>query len=151
MIDLHMHLNGSLPAEFVIKLAKKHKVDLPTYDKEELKRLISVPLDCDSLNEYLKCTKIPRLVTQTKEGITDAVSMLLDSLVRTVSVHLLSKTAPSSIPKSIPAKTPSANATVRNSTITENSANTPSPPSCTLQDSTANLKCSMTAKADIPA
>jgi len=80
MIDLHMHLNGSLSAEIVIALAKKHGVELPTYDAEELKKLISVPLDCDSLNEYLKCTKIPRLVTQTKEGICDAVFMLLEEL-----------------------------------------------------------------------
>lgn len=80
MIDLHMHLNGSLSAEIVIALAKKHGVEIPTYDAEELKKLISVPIDCDSLNEYLKCTKIPRLVTQTKEGICDAVSMLLEEL-----------------------------------------------------------------------
>lgn len=80
MIDLHMHLNGSLSAEIVIALAKKHNVELPTYDAEQLKKLISVPLDCDSLNEYLKCTKIPRLVTQTKDGISDAVFMLLEEL-----------------------------------------------------------------------
>lgn len=80
MIDLHMHLNGSLSAEIVIALAKKHGVELPTYDAEELKKLISVPIDCDSLNEYLKCTKIPRLVTQTKEGLCDAVFMLLEEL-----------------------------------------------------------------------
>lgn len=80
MVDLHMHLNGSLSAEIVIALAKKHNVELPTYDAEQLKKLISVPLDCDSLNEYLKCTKIPRLVTQTKDGISDAVFMLLEEL-----------------------------------------------------------------------
>lgn len=80
MIDLHMHLNGSLSAEIVIALAKKHGIELPTYDAEELKKLISVPIDCDSLNEYLKCTKIPRLVTQTKKGICDAVFMLLEEL-----------------------------------------------------------------------
>lgn len=80
MIDLHMHLNGSLSAEIVIALAKKYGVEIPTYDAEELKKLISVPIDCDSLNEYLKCTKIPRLVTQTKEGLCDAVSMLLEEL-----------------------------------------------------------------------
>ena len=80
MIDLHMHLNGSLSAEIVISLAKKYNIELPTYDVEELKQMISVPINCDSLNEYLKCTKIPRLVTQTKESITDAVSMLLNEL-----------------------------------------------------------------------
>ena len=80
MIDLHMHLNGSLPAGIVIKLAKKHGVELPTYDEEELKKKISVPIDCESLNDYLQCTKIPRLVTQTRDGIKDAVFMLLEDL-----------------------------------------------------------------------
>ena len=94
MIDLHMHLNGSLSAEIVIKLAKKHKIDLPTYDEEELKKLISVPLDCDSLNEYLKCTKLPRLVTQTKEGITDAVFMLLDELKKQGLIYAEIRFAP---------------------------------------------------------
>ena len=42
MIDLHMHLNGSLPAGIVIKLAKKHGVELPTYDEEELKKKIQL-------------------------------------------------------------------------------------------------------------
>ena len=94
MIDLHMHLNGSLSASIVIKLAKKHGVSLPTYDEEELKKLISVPLDCDSLNEYLKCTKIPRLVTQTKEGICDAVSMLLDELKKQGLIYAEIRFAP---------------------------------------------------------
>ena len=80
MIDLHMHLNGSLPAGIVIKLAKKHGVELPTYDEEELKKKIRVPIDCESLNDYLQCTKIPRLVTQTRDGIKDAVFMLLEDL-----------------------------------------------------------------------
>ena len=80
MIDLHMHLNGSLSAEIIISLAKKYNINLPTYDCEELKKMISVPLDCDSLNTYLKCTQLPRLVTQTKASITDAVTMLLEEL-----------------------------------------------------------------------
>lgn len=94
MIDLHMHLNGSLPAKIVIDLAKKHRIELPTYDVEELKKLISVPINCDGLNEYLKCTKIPRLVTQTRDGITDAVTMLLDDLKKQGFIYAEIRFAP---------------------------------------------------------
>jgi len=94
MIDLHMHLNGSLPAETVIQVAKECNIELPTYDSEELKRLISVPLDCQSLNDYLKCTKIPRLVTQTKEGLQRSLYLLLEDLKRQGLIYAEIRFAP---------------------------------------------------------
>ena len=75
-----MHLNGSLPAKTIIFLAKKYNIKLPTFNEKSLTQLISVPLDCDNLNDYLKCTKIPRMVTQSKESIKEAISLLLNDL-----------------------------------------------------------------------
>jgi adenosine deaminase len=40
MIDLHLHLDGSLSAETIIKLAKQQGVELPTYNAKELEKKI---------------------------------------------------------------------------------------------------------------
>ena len=59
MIDLHLHLDGSLTPEIVTKLAKIQCIALPSYDNEELRKLLCVPKDCGSLNDYLKCFDLP--------------------------------------------------------------------------------------------
>lgn len=73
MIDLHLHLDGSLSAADIIKTAKKYDIKLPTYDEKELEGLISVDMDCKSLNDYLKCFDIPLLVLQKEETIKELV------------------------------------------------------------------------------
>lgn len=52
MIDLHLHLDGSLTPDQVIALAKLQGVPLPTEDRTQLEALLSVPTDCQSLNDY---------------------------------------------------------------------------------------------------
>ena len=53
MIDLHLHLDGSLSVEIVKKLAEMQNMILPVYESAELKKLLCVPKDCESLNDYL--------------------------------------------------------------------------------------------------
>ena len=62
MIDLHLHLGGSMPPELVLKFAKEQNIKLPTFDLEELKTALSVPQTCESLNDYLNCFIIPHLL-----------------------------------------------------------------------------------------
>lgn len=76
MIDLHLHLDGSLTPEVVRKLAALQKVPLPTDDLTELESQLSVPADCGSLNDYLRCFDLPVAVLQSSEALTLAVEDL---------------------------------------------------------------------------
>ncbi len=77
MIDLHLHLDGSLTPDQVIALAKLQGVPLPTEDRTQLEALLSVPTDCQSLNDYLRCFDLPVSVLQSGEGISLAVEGLV--------------------------------------------------------------------------
>ncbi len=71
-IDLHLHLDGSLPAETILKLARKDDVELPSDTVEGIKPYLTVDIDCESLNEYLRCFDLPLAVLQTAENLRTA-------------------------------------------------------------------------------
>ncbi|MCQ2604530.1 MAG: adenosine deaminase [Spirochaetia bacterium] len=79
LIDLHLHLDGSISIESARVLAKMAKVDIPASDRE-LKTLMSAPADCRNLNEYLRCFDFPLLLLQTRETISESVFRLLEEL-----------------------------------------------------------------------
>ncbi len=68
-IDLHLHLDGSLPAETILKLAGKDRIELPSDTAEGLRPYLTARIDCESLNEYLKCFELPLAVLQTAENL----------------------------------------------------------------------------------
>ncbi|URT72744.1 adenosine deaminase [Cytobacillus firmus] len=68
-IELHCHLDGSVRPETIIDIAKSEGISLPSFDKEEIKEELIAPLDCESLDGYLKRFCIPNLVMQSKENI----------------------------------------------------------------------------------
>lgn len=76
MIDLHLHLDGSLSPRLVLELAKEQGISLPSSDLEETARLLSVPNTCESLNEYLRCFEIPTQVLQSEEALFQAAREL---------------------------------------------------------------------------
>ena len=45
LIDLHLHLDGSLSPEWIFEWAEKQNINLPVNDIESLLRLISAPKD----------------------------------------------------------------------------------------------------------
>lgn len=69
--DLHLHLDGALPAEVMIRLAKKYGVNLPTYDLEEFKKLYNFKNAPPS--KGLELFAWPIAVTRTSEGLEEAV------------------------------------------------------------------------------
>ncbi len=78
MIDLHIHLDGSLSRDEVIKLAEMSGLDI-----EEAKRApLSIDSSCASLNEYIECCVYPTKVMQTKETLEEAVYMLSSRLAK---------------------------------------------------------------------
>nr|CAG4715040.1 unnamed protein product [Naegleria fowleri] len=68
--ELHRHLDGSVRVETIIELAKEQGVQLPTFDVEELRKLVSVSNDCASLVEYLRGFDISLSVMQKRYSIT---------------------------------------------------------------------------------
>ncbi len=80
MIDLHLHLDGSLTAENVLQLSANSGVRLPTRDVAVLAKLLACPLECKSLNDYLKCFELPLQVLQTADNLRLALRMLHHSL-----------------------------------------------------------------------
>jgi len=76
MIHLHCHLDGSITVEIAKKLAQLQKIELPAKTDSELLKKLSVPSDCQSLNDFLECFGLPLRLLQTKEGITEAVRLV---------------------------------------------------------------------------
>lgn len=79
-VDLHLHLDGSLPLKTILSLADKQKIPLPTYDPIALCSYVSVPPNCSNLNEYLRCFKLPLQLLQTPEALFQAVYDLCEEL-----------------------------------------------------------------------
>ena len=78
IIDLHLHLDGSMSLECARSLAKKRGIALPD-DKELLSRL-RVSDDCRDLNEYLERFDLPLSLLQTAEAISESVERLCNEL-----------------------------------------------------------------------
>ena len=76
-VDLHLHMDGSLPLSIIPRLAEMSGVTLPDKPLEEV---FSVPADCRSLVDYLKCFDMPGKLLQTKECISYACEQLLREL-----------------------------------------------------------------------
>ena len=53
LIDLHLHLDGSLSLNSVKKLAEIQSIAIPK-DDEALKEMLQVSEGCRDLNEYLE-------------------------------------------------------------------------------------------------
>jgi adenosine deaminase len=78
IIDLHLHLDGSMSLECARSLAKKQGIALPD-DKELLSRL-RVSDDCRDLNEYLERFDLPLSLLQTADAISESVERLCNEL-----------------------------------------------------------------------
>ncbi len=77
-IDLHCHLDGSLDVGFV------HGCVNQTAPKtmEEVVQQLQVPMDCESLADYLKCFDLPCACMQTGEHIEQGAYAFVQSLAQ---------------------------------------------------------------------
>ena len=78
LIDLHLHLDGSLSVKSVKELAALQNIAIPE-DAELLKQL-RVNDDCKDLTEYLEKFAFPGMLLQTKEAIALSVYNLQEEL-----------------------------------------------------------------------
>ncbi|KAA3611317.1 MAG: adenosine deaminase [Calditrichaeota bacterium] len=70
--DLHCHLDGSMRMDTILELAQKQNVELPTTNKDDLKKILMPGFNCKSLVEYLKPFDITLSVLQELEAIERA-------------------------------------------------------------------------------
>ena len=80
IVDLHLHLDGSLSAKAILEVARKEGIKLPSDNEAELNKYLMVPQDCKSLNEYLERFSLPNLVLQSKQGLEICTLDLLKRL-----------------------------------------------------------------------
>ena len=80
MIDLHLHLDGSLTPEDILALAELSGVTLPHQTEDALRPLLEVAPGCRNLGEYLEKFDLPLQVLQTEEAIAFSVYLLLRRL-----------------------------------------------------------------------
>lgn len=78
MIDLHLHLDGSLSPELVRRLARLQGIQLP----KKWEGLLRAPVPCGSLEQYLQRFALPLSLLQTEESLAASVEDLLARLDR---------------------------------------------------------------------
>lgn len=79
LVDLHLHLDGSLSLETVKELMCMQGIKNENTDEELLKRL-QVSHECKDLNEYLEKFEYPLTLLQTGEALSFAVYKLMEEL-----------------------------------------------------------------------
>lgn len=82
MIDLHLHLDGSLPPALLLRLAKEEGVRLPAQSEQELVPFLTAPKTCGSLNEYLEKFSLPVSCMQSETTLAEAAKGLVQELVQ---------------------------------------------------------------------
>lgn len=80
LIDLHLHIDGSIPIKTIIKCAKIENIDLPSYNENELIKYLSVQGKCENLNKYLSYFDFPNRVMQSSTTLTLCTKELVESL-----------------------------------------------------------------------
>lgn len=68
--ELHCHLDGFCRPETIMELAKEQGINLEVSGIDELKSLMTAPMDCPDLVTYLKCFDITLKVMQEPYAIT---------------------------------------------------------------------------------
>ncbi len=80
MIDLHLHLDGSLNPKNIPTMAKMAGVDLSDTDESTIRAKMMVEPDCRNLGEYLEKFDLPLQLLQTSGCIEYAVYELIRDL-----------------------------------------------------------------------
>ena len=93
LIDLHLHLDGSLSVKTVKELAALQNIEIPE-DEAELLKLLRINDDCKDLTEYLEKFAFPGKLLQTKEAIAISVYNLQEELKEQGLIHAEIRFAP---------------------------------------------------------
>ena len=79
LVDLHLHLDGSLTPDDIVHMAAMEGVEVPN-NLNELRENLTCPVHCESLNSYLKCFRLAGSVMQSHETMAYAMESLVKRL-----------------------------------------------------------------------
>lgn len=79
-IELHLHLDGSIPPKLMWELMEKEGVETPVGSYAEFDGWLKETSDCRDVNEYLKRFELPLRILQNKENLALVTEGLIDSL-----------------------------------------------------------------------
>ena len=82
LLELHLHLDGSLRPETVWELSKEQGIDLGVDSLEKVDFQMRVPADCKTLEEYLERFAMPLLVLQREDAIERVTFELVEDLAK---------------------------------------------------------------------
>ncbi|EQB88878.1 adenosine deaminase [Clostridium punense] len=81
-IELHCHLDGSVRPETIIEIARKENINIPSFNIDIIREQVTAPLECESLNEYLKRFALPNVVMQSKESLRRVTFELMEDCAK---------------------------------------------------------------------
>lgn len=79
LVDLHLHLDGSLTPDDIVHMAAMEGVEVPQ-NPDELRQNLTCPDHCESLNSYLKCFRLAGSTMQSHETIAYAMESLVERI-----------------------------------------------------------------------
>jgi adenosine deaminase len=68
-VDLHRHLEGSLRIQTLAEIAQEHGIDLPSYDIESLRPLVTVTDEQPDFHRFLEKSRLLRRFYPTQEPV----------------------------------------------------------------------------------
>lgn len=81
-VELHLHLDGSIPEETWWRMAEREGVPMPVKTREEFHAWLKETAECGSVEKYLERFPFPLLLMQTKENIAEITAALIDDLAQ---------------------------------------------------------------------
>ena len=69
-VELHCHLDGSLRPESILDVAIKDKIELPSFNLDQLSSFLKIGMNQGTLEDYLNRFDITLSVMQTPESLT---------------------------------------------------------------------------------
>jgi adenosine deaminase len=87
--ELHRHIEGCVRAPTILRIARRHKLPLPTFDEAELDALVRLKAPMRSLEEVLRMFAIAQSVFVSLDAVEEIVSEALERAFKTENIRLL--------------------------------------------------------------